>query len=233
MVIQIDRETLEEVRKMFRNLEGSVILRFFRPSGECRFCEDTEKIVEILSSLSDKISYEIREEGSSLADKFNVDMFPALLVHGEKEYNVRFFGIPAGYEFGALIEDIIDVSRGRPSLSEKLAKIVAEKIKKRVRIMVFVTPTCPYCPLAVRTAHKLAMANPLITGDMIEALEFEELANQYSVYAVPKNVIKVDGEDALEFEGAAPDPYFIAQIFKALKEPLLEEPLDDISNSEI
>ncbi len=232
MVIQIDRETLEEVRKMFRNLEGSVTLRFFKPSGECRFCEDTEKIVEILSSLSDKISYEIHEEGSSLANKFNVDMFPALLVHGEREYNIRFFGIPAGYEFGALIEDIIDVSRGKPSINENLAKIV-EKIGRRVRIMVFVTPTCPYCPLAVRAAHKLAMINPLIAGDMIEALEFEELANRYSVYAVPKNVIKVNGEDALEFEGAAPDPYFIAQIFKALKEPLPKELREIISGSEI
>ena len=81
--------------------------------------------------------------------------------------------------------------------------------------MIFVTPTCPYCPLAVRAAHRFAMVNKNIYGDMIEALEFSDLADRYSVYAVPKNVIQIDGEDKLEFEGAAPDPYIVAQILQA------------------
>jgi len=222
-MVEIDPETLRQVREMFRELENPVRLRFFRPEGECRFCEETEEILKILASLSDKLSAEVNSEGSPEAVKYDLPMYPALLVHGKEEYNVRFFGIPAGYEFGALVEDILDVSRGAPSMNPLLRRIVREKIRRRVRIMVFVTPTCPYCPLAVRAAHKMAMANPLVYGDMIEAMEFPDLANRYNVFTVPKNVIQVDGQDVLEFEGAVPDAYLVAQVLSALGENIPSE----------
>ena len=44
-----------------------------------------------------------------------------------------------------------------------------------VHIQVFVTPTCPYCPQAVRLAHQFALESDQIRGDMIEATEFPEL----------------------------------------------------------
>jgi hypothetical protein len=59
------------------------------------------------------------------------------------------------------------------------------------------------------------MVNDRIYGDMIEALEFPELADAYGVYAVPKIVIEVDSEDRVEFEGAVPDAYFAAEVLRA------------------
>jgi len=222
-MVEIDPETLRQVREIFGRLENPVKLRFFRPKGECKFCGETEEILRILTGLSDKLSAEVSSEGSPEAAKYDLPLYPALLVHGREEYNVRFFGIPAGYEFGALVEDILDASRGAPSMNPLLRKIVSEKIRRRVRIMVFVTPTCPYCPLAVRAAHKVAMANPLVYGDMIETMEFPDLANRYDVFTVPKNVIQIDEEDVLEFEGAVPDAYLIARILSALGEEIPPE----------
>ena len=46
-------------------------------------------------------------------------------------------------------------------------------MSKPVHIQVFVTLTCPYCPMAVQLAHEMAMESPLITSDMVEATEFE------------------------------------------------------------
>ena len=39
-------------------------------------------------------------------------------------------------------------------------------------MQVFVTPTCPYCPAAVRMAHSLAIASDRVTADMVESIEF-------------------------------------------------------------
>jgi alkyl hydroperoxide reductase subunit AhpF len=75
------------------------------------------------------------------------------------------------------------------------------------------TPTCPYCPRAVRTAHQFAMENDKIKSAMIEAMEFYDLANQYSVMAVPKIVIN----DDVSFEGALPEENFLEYVLSAVK----------------
>ena len=85
--------------------------------------------------------------------------------------------------------------------------------------MVFVTPTCPYCPIAVRASHRFAILNKNIYGDMIEALEFNKLADKYGVFAVPKIVIN----DKVEFEGAMPDSFLLSKILEALGRKIPED----------
>lgn len=60
-------------------------------------------------------------------------------------------------------------------------------------------------------AHKLAIESEHITADVIDAMEFPELANKYNVYGVPKTVIN----DDVEFEGALPEPQFVAYVLEA------------------
>ncbi len=38
--------------------------------------------------------------------------FPATVIRNGKDYGIRFFGLPAGYEFAALLDAILAVSRG-------------------------------------------------------------------------------------------------------------------------
>lgn len=54
--------------------------------------------------------------------------------------NVRFIGLPGGYEFSTLLADLIDVSKGQSGLSEAGQKVVSA-IDQPVYIQVFVTPT--------------------------------------------------------------------------------------------
>lgn len=134
---------------------------------------------EELVLLSDKLSLEIynfqidKEE----VTKYKIDKIPATILVAENGSNpgVRFFGIPSGYEFMSVIEDIIDISNNNHGFSEAMFAEI-KKISQMVRIEVFVTPTCPYCPAAVPAATGLALANKNITGDMVEATEFPHLA---------------------------------------------------------
>jgi len=87
----------------------------------------------------------------------------------EKDFGIRFFGIPSGYEFTSVIEDIADVSRGKVDLQDKTREVLAG-LTEPVHMQVFVTPTCPYCPRAVRLAHMFAIASDLVRGDMVEAM---------------------------------------------------------------
>lgn len=183
-------------------------------SQPCRFCKETEQLVQELAQVSPLIEAEIHDidSESELAERYGVDKVPALIVtDGSGRANIRYFGIPAGMEFSALIEDILTVSQGRTNLSEEVRTKI-KSIDKPVHIQVFVTPTCPYCPRAVLTAHQFAMENPNIVADMVEATEFPELAERYGVYAVPKVVIN----DVVSFEGALPEQIFALYVLKAV-----------------
>lgn len=212
--MKIDEETKRMIKEIFKKLKNNVKIYHFRPiERECLYCDDTVEILKILSNLSNnKISIIELDEKSPEARKYNIDKFQAILLHGIEEYNIRFFGIPAGYEFGALVEDIVDVSLGQVDLPPDIIDRI-KSIKEKVDIKVFVTPTCPYCPLAVRTAHKYAILNLNITSSMIECIEFPKIAEKYNVYAVPKIVIN----DKIEFEGVISDKIFIEYILKAIK----------------
>ena len=93
-------------------------------------------------SLSDKVSVEVFDfvEDKALADSLGIDKVPAIAVVGAKDYGIRMFGIPSGYEFGSLIESIKLVSEGKSGLAPDTKKMVA-KLTKPVKIQVFITPT--------------------------------------------------------------------------------------------
>ncbi|MFN2185197.1 MAG: protein disulfide oxidoreductase [Anaerolineae bacterium] len=199
------------------NLVAPVKLVMFTQEMECQFCTETRQIVEEIAALSDKIEPEIHDfvADKATAELYSIDKIPAIAVvqledGKERDYGIRFYGIPSGYEFTSVIEDIIDVSKGESGLQPKSKEAVAA-ITEPVHFQVFVTPTCPYCPQAVRLAHKFAMESDLITADMVEAIEFPHLSNKYAVHGVPRTVIN----ESFHQEGAVPEPLMLAKLLEA------------------
>jgi glutaredoxin-like protein len=148
---------------------------------------------------------------SDKANEYGVDKVPALVIVGEKDYGVRFYGLPYGYEFQTLLEAVINVSHGKTDISEKTKEMLRE-VKSPVHIQVFVTLTCPYCPVVASIAHKFAIENSLIKADVIDASEFPQLAVKYSVMGTPKTVIN----EKIEFIGALPEDLFLEHILLAI-----------------
>ena len=217
-----DKKIIKE--EFFSKLINPVRLLVFIGKDHCQYCDQLKQLVEEISELSNLVTYELHDFDSEkeLAEKYRINIAPAVVItQGGKDLGVRYFGLPAGNEFGSFLEDIVDVSKGETDLLEE-TKEALKGINKDVQIYVFVTPTCPYCPMAVRMAHKFAIeqalaGNDKILGNMIEAIEFPELADQYGVMAVPKVVIKVDGEDKVSFEGAYPEKMFLEKLLEALE----------------
>jgi predicted DsbA family dithiol-disulfide isomerase len=64
----------------------------------------------------------------------------------------------------------------------------------------------------VRLAQHMAVASSRVRAECIEATEFPEMAQRYQVMAVPKIVIN----DRVQFEGALPEPQFLAAVLQAV-----------------
>ena len=216
----IAEKDAEFLRKEFENeLVNPVKLVVFTQEVECQFCAETRQIAEEVAALSEKITAEVYDlvDDKAMADLYDVDKIPAIVVlrtedGKDRDYGIRFFGIPSGYEFTTVIEDIADVSKGESGLQAKTKDTVAE-ITKPVHLQVFITPTCPYCTQAVRLAHRLAIESELITADMVEAIEFPHLANKFHVHGVPRTVIN----ETVHQEGAVPEPLLLAKLLEAVQ----------------
>jgi len=210
---KFEAELINPVNLVFFLREKSPLIVPGQPAEEeCTYCPETKQLLEELSGLSDKINltvYDIDKEPARAAE-FQIDKVPAIVVMGEKDSGIRFFGIPSGYEFMSLLEAMVDVSRGETELSEQ-TKEALKKLDKEVNIQVFVTPTCPYCPMAVRLAHQMSLESPLVKGAMVEATEFPDLAQKYEVYGVPKTIFN----DSVSLEGAVPEEMFLEHLLKA------------------
>lgn len=212
----IDEKLRSELKNTFsRELNGDVKLWLFtsKDKERCPYCDHAIELIKELGSTDSRIkvfSYDIAEHPSE-AKVLGIENVPAILLHGSKAHGIYYYGMPTGYEFSSLVEDIIDVSKGRTSLAES-TKSAIKSINEDVDIKVFVTPTCPYCPKAVRTAHQMALENSKIKASMIEAMEFMEMSSKYGVMGVPKVVIN----DKVSFEGALPESNFMEQIRNAI-----------------
>ncbi len=204
------------VRIVFFTQEPSKLIL---PDGvkgqECPFCRETRQLLEEVAGLDSRIQLEIHDftAEKELADRLRVDKIPAILIHGENEYGIRFFGIPSGYEYGSLLEAIVQVSQGKSNLQPRTREAL-KKITRPVYLQVFVTPTCPYCPMAVELAHAMALESSWVTADMVEATEFPHLAQKYAVFGVPKTVIN----ETITVEGAVPENVFLENVLKAVGE---------------
>ena len=131
-----------DIREMLSDVSNPVTFKVFTQSFECEYCKETRELIDEVASLSDKLSVEVYdfEKDQQAVQENHIDKIPAVAIIGAKDYGVRLYGIPSGYEFGALIEDIKLVSSGESGLAPGTREMVA-KIKDPVHIQVFTTPT--------------------------------------------------------------------------------------------
>jgi len=200
-----------------QNIKEPVRLVVFTQELECQFCKETRELTqEVANLVPDKIKVEIYDfvKDADKAKEYGIDKVPAIAIIGKKDYGIRYYGIPYGYEFNPFIDNIVNVSKGTTNLSEE-TKTKLQSLEKPVHIQVFVTLTCPYCPVAAGLAHKFAVESDMVKSDVIEVAEFPHLGQKYSVMGVPKIVIN----ERTELVGAVPEAQFVAHILQAAKPP--------------
>ena len=141
-----------QLQKEFEQLTNPVKLVFFTQSLNCDYCPLTQQILEEVVGLSDKIqlqtyNYSIDKDQ---VFEYKIARVPAIaLVRVEtngatethdRDYGIRYYGVPSGYEFASLIGDILDVSKGDSGLSAA-SKAALAQLTEPLHLQVFTTPT--------------------------------------------------------------------------------------------
>jgi glutaredoxin-like protein len=197
-VSNADRSTV--IHDMLAAVVAPVRLLFFEQSIGCDSCLPTRQLLEQLADLSPNISVEVLNIilDKDRAAQHGVDRAPAVVVSSPGRDRVRFYGAPVGHELMSLLDAIRMTASGDSGLSvDSRAKLAG--LTTAVRLQVFFTPTCVYCPQMVNLANQLAVESAHVSATAIDATEYPDLVRRYAVNGVPKMVIN----DTLEIIGAA------------------------------
>jgi alkyl hydroperoxide reductase subunit AhpF len=102
-----------EVRERLKEMTNPVKLVHFTQELNLEYGREARQLLEELAQVSGKLSLETYD---FLLDKekvteYAVDKVPATVIRNGKDYGIRFFGLPAGYEFAALIDAILGACR--------------------------------------------------------------------------------------------------------------------------
>jgi glutaredoxin-like protein len=207
----LNDEIVKNVTEMLADLANDVRLVVFTTKNGCEYCNEIVQLAQEVAATSSKLTAEVYDfdTAAGKAAEYNVTMAPVMVILGKRDYGLRYYGIPSGHEFSTLLYGIQRASQGEPDLDPPTLDYL-KGLTQPVNIQVFVTPTCPYCPRAAILAYDMAVASDKVIADVVESMEFPELANRFSVMGVPLNVIN----ETSRVEGAAP-PHMIVDAIKA------------------
>ncbi|HLI45992.1 MAG TPA: thioredoxin family protein [Geobacterales bacterium] len=208
------KEIADYIRNNLANMRDEVkLVAFLDHPQRCHYCADLKVILDLIEANSSKVKveYHMIEEELQKTKEYEVEYAPTVILEKEGRRNIRYVGIPGGYEFTVFIETIRNLSNSQTKLSNSTKEKLAS-INKPVNIKILITLSCPYCPLAARTSNSFAIENGNVRSEIIDVGEIEEVAIKYDVQAVPKIVIN----ESVELLGAQPENRFIQAVLSAL-----------------
>jgi len=139
----ITDDVAAQLREEFAKLKEPVRLAVFSQALADPESEQVRRLVEELAALDPKITAESYNFvlDTAKVEELKIQRIPAIAVLGaEKDHGIRMYGLPSGYEFGSLVDAILDVSSGDSGLGEATRAALAE-LATPVHLQVFSTPT--------------------------------------------------------------------------------------------
>jgi glutaredoxin-like protein len=182
---------------------------FFEQSIGCETCAPTRRALEQIARDDPRITIEVLNlvlDKAKAAD-YEVDRVPAVIIEGAVGGRIRYYGAPLGRELPTLTQAIAMAAGEATSLSDE-SRTALTALQTPVRLTVFFTPTCVYCPQMISLANQAAIESPLVSSIAIDATEYPDLVRRYNVNGVPKTIVN----DSTELLGAVTEEDFIRAI---------------------
>jgi len=223
-----DQQTLRE--RFQRELTSRVRIDYFTQKplsvfvpgrSDCAYCEDVRVLMEEVASLSERISLTTHDidQDKDAVKTFGIDKVPGIVIRGQTNRPIRYYGVPSGTGFPGFIETLLDAARGTATLQPKTTQQL-RKLKSEVHLQVMTTPTCQYSPYVARTAAKMALLNNRVHLDVVEIAEFPQMAQRYGLRATPTTVVN----DEAALPGAMDEALLLESIFRIVEGKAITRP---------
>jgi len=116
------------------------VVLFSRDGGECKYCDEAEGLLADVAAAAPRVKLEVLslKKDAARAQELGIDKVPGIALLGKKDYDLRYFGLPSGYDFTPFVETILAVANEDHGISGESVAMLA-KLAKPVQLSVFVT----------------------------------------------------------------------------------------------
>jgi alkyl hydroperoxide reductase subunit AhpF len=145
----LDEEAIGQIKERLSEMVQPVKLVVFSQALQHPESEEVKRLVEELGTLDPRVIVEAKNFiiDAARAKDLGVERIPAVAIlragidgAADRDYGVRFFGLPIQYDFGVLIDGIVDVSKGESGLDPATVEAL-KGLSRPVHVQVFSTPT--------------------------------------------------------------------------------------------
>lgn len=179
-------ETLKgQLRQVLARMKQPVTLKAV-VDMENQSSREMAAFLNVFSSLSDQLSLELylpQEAGQ--VPELDVTYLPVTGLYQDGQYKrVAFHGIPGGKEINSFVAAVGNLAGAGKGVGFLLKKKI-DKIRHKANLKICVSLSCHHCPGVVAACQQIALLNPNVEAEMIDARLYEDLVSRYQIERVP------------------------------------------------
>ncbi len=172
----LDDDTRGALKPVLDRFEKSITLRLYKDDSELSY--EDEKLLKELASLSDKVSYEMKNAEPGLEHTISI------VRNDGTEAGLYFHGVPGGHEFNSFILAMYNTAGPGQDIGEDNEKRIAA-IQDKKDVTIAVSLSCTMCPDLVAAAERIAAASDKVTVHVYDLAHYPDLQNKYNIMSVP------------------------------------------------
>ena len=184
-----------QIRQQFAAIEGPLKLEYYHQSPrrvvvpgrpDKPSCELAKELYEEIAELSEHISLTIyeQEESQEQVKRRDIVDVPCVLIRGELNRPLRFYGAPNGHLLVAMIRAMVLASTRQSKPSVKMKRILG-KLRRPTRLRLLGSAADPMAGQAALAACAAALLSPKLQTDVFAIEEFAEIGARSGVTALP------------------------------------------------
>lgn len=172
----LDDDTRGALKPVLDRFEKPITLRLYKDDSELSY--EDEKLLKELASLSDKVSYEMKNAELGLEHTISI------VRNDGTEAGLYFHGVPGGHEFNSFILAMYNTAGPGQDIGEDNEKRIAA-IQDKKDVTIAVSLSCTMCPDLVAAAERIAAASDKVTVHVYDLAHYPDLQNKYNIMSVP------------------------------------------------
>jgi len=172
----LDDDTRGALKPVLDRFEKPITLRLYKDDSELSY--EDEKLLKELASLSDKVSYEMKNSEPGLEHTISI------VRNDGTEAGLYFHGVPGGHEFNSFILAMYNTAGPGQDIGEDNEKRIAA-IQDKKDVTIAVSLSCTMCPDLVAAAERIAAASDKVTVHVYDLAHYPDLQNKYNIMSVP------------------------------------------------
>ena len=195
----IPPEYIPAIAERLKTLQGPVKIDYFHQTDgalivpgrqPCPGCAPALELLQELAALHDELELRVHDFHSerAAADKWGAERVPGLVIHGEVNRPLRFYGVPGGAFLSILIDVIVGAS-AKPSAAPAELTALIKKLRARVHVRVVGSFQHPESARAAATAFALALLSDKIDASVFTLEDCPDIAMKLQLTRIPLTLV--------------------------------------------